>query len=135
VVNAPAAAFGWMAAAFAAALLLSALVTRLQTWWMRRHPVPDLDRVLPEALQHETLVIYFHSPHCAHCRALTPLIERLRASGHPILMVDVQQRPEVARALRVVDTPTLVRLRRARIEAVLLGAQAEAKIRRFVEKA
>lgn len=135
MVNSPLAALGWVAAAFAAALLLSALVTRLQRWTLRRRRIPDLDHVLPESRELDPLVVYFHSPGCGHCHAMTPLLERLRREGRPVLLVDVQQRPEAARALGVVGTPTLLRLHAGRIDDALVGARAESTIRRFVERA
>ncbi len=133
MVNSPLVAMGWVAAAFAGALLLSALVSRLQRWAMRRRPVEDLERVLPEAREYETLAVYFYSPQCGHCHALTPLMERLHEEGRRLVLVDVRERPEVALALGVAGTPTLVRIRGRRIDDVLIGAQGETKIRRFLE--
>jgi thioredoxin 1 len=134
MVNSPLTAMAWVAAAFAAALLLSALVTRIQRWIMRRRPIEDLDRVLPEAREREAFVAYFHSPQCGHCRVLTPFMAKLRDEGLPVISIDVRERPEAALALRVAGTPTLVRIRHGRVEDVLLGAQGETRIRRFVEK-
>ncbi len=134
MVNSPIVALAWVAAAFVGALLLSALVTRLQRWAMRRRKISNLAQVLPEASAQDPLVVYFHRPGCGHCRPLTPLMERLRDERLPVVLIDVQQRPEPAQALGVVGTPTLVRVRAGRIDDVLIGAQAEAKIRRFVEK-
>jgi thioredoxin-like negative regulator of GroEL len=64
---------------------------------------------------------------------MTPTIERLAQSHAQIVSLNVAQRPEAARALGVMATPSLVLVHHGRIEKVVLGAKSEAQIRALLD--
>lgn len=55
-------------------------------------------------------LVYFFSPTCGACRAITPRVRALSAANPDVLAVDVTQDPHLAAALGVMATPTFVEL-------------------------
>lgn len=99
---------------------------------MRGQAAPDIGDLLPDAARHERVLLYFWSPSCMMCRAVTPVIDDL-ATRHPyVVKIDASARPEVARRFGVMGTPTLVLLRAGRVEQMLVGAKSEKQIRALI---
>jgi thioredoxin 1 len=99
---------------------------------IRGTSVRDLDPAASGLLDgREDALVYFFSPLCRPCRAMSPVVEELMAA-HPgrILKVDITTDPDTAVAFGVRGTPTLVQVRAGEIENVYLGA----KPRRWIEK-
>jgi thiol-disulfide isomerase/thioredoxin len=65
-------------------------------------------------------LLWFHSPSCGPCRAMYPDVKALEADGK-LHVVDVTQHFDVARAFKVMATPTTVRVKHGRIVAVRAG--------------
>ena len=66
-------------------------------------------------------LLYFFTPQCGACRPITPRIKALAAAGQPVFAVDATQDPELARALSVMATPTLVEVGGGRVLGVTVG--------------
>lgn len=100
-------------------------------WQTKRQvgqPVP-LSEVSDKIDSSRTALLYFHSPQCGACRAMTPMIAELGCLDGNVVSIDVSRHMEVARAYAVRATPTLVVLKNDTIQKVLVGAQS----RRTVE--
>ncbi len=76
-------------------------------------------------------VLWFHSPGCAPCRAMKPLIDGFVDHGS-VLSIDVSVQPEVAMAFGILGTPSLVRVRNGQIDAVHTGAMSPGALDAFV---
>jgi thioredoxin-like negative regulator of GroEL len=76
----------------------------------------------------EPRVYYFHAPHCGHCHAMTPLVDRLAATHGNLIEVDIAERPDLARGFRIAATPTIVRVEGGKIRTVKLGGLAERQL-------
>ena len=114
----------------AAFLILMPLLTYLSA---RRQVGRPVDGEAPGGGRGDRL-IYFYSPKCGPCRAMTPIIDRL-AEGNPrVFKVDVTQDMETARAFNVRATPTTVLVREGRILDVVLGAKGQAQLERLLQK-
>ena len=74
-------------------------------------------------------LVYFHSPSCIPCRGMGPAVEEV-AREYPgrVFVVDVTEDPQAAVAFRVRATPTLMRVRQGRVEAVWLGAKNRSQV-------
>ncbi|MCB1862881.1 MAG: thioredoxin family protein [Gammaproteobacteria bacterium] len=109
-------------------LLLGALIGAFQVWMLLKakkmvgQPVPDLDSL--EAAVHISkglTLLYFHSPNCAPCRRMSPIVDALAAERYAVVSVDISQNPEVARNFNVRATPTTILVEQGRIKRVQLG--------------
>ena len=91
--------------------------------------VTDLPAGKNEALHKQgRLVLYFYTPHCGHCKSMTPRIDSLAQQYDHLFKVDVSQaRPWVA-ALNVRATPTTVLISDGIIQRVLLGPLSDQAI-------
>ena len=89
----------------------------------------DLPAPFDELVKGDVL-LWFHSPTCAPCRAMKADAQALQAEGrlHP---VDVTEHLEVARALSVWSTPTTVRVRAGRVVEVRTGAVGRGELERL----
>jgi thioredoxin 1 len=91
----------------------------------RGNRVPPLPGPLGDAVaRHSRTMAYFFSPSCPACRTQTPVIERLRRDNPNIFSIDASTSPDIARALGVLATPTVVIIENGMIEQVLIGARS-----------
>lgn len=92
-------------------------------------PLPELSGSIAETLHaHNKSLLYFYSPHCGPCRAMTPIIERMARERSNVLKIDVSQDQQLARQFHVMATPTVIVVTPATIEKVVLGAMTEPRI-------
>lgn len=91
--------------------------------------VPELEPAV-EASLHERgkVLLYFFSPHCGPCRAMTPVIDRLAALHDNVFKYDVAKNLDLPRRLGVMATPTIMLLAEGRIVRVALGGLPEHKL-------
>jgi thioredoxin 1 len=82
----------------------------------------DRDRLVRE---HGRLLLYFFSPHCGQCRAMTAIVQRLSENHPNVVLLDVSQEQEVMRRFGIVATPTTVLVVGGQVRRVLLGVQPE----------
>jgi thioredoxin 1 len=105
-------------------------------WWLKRkalrlqgQPLPELDAVLAERLKARgKAMLYFYSPNCGPCRAMTPVIERLAKDHDNVFKFDVSKDMATARNFKVLATPTVMVLSTKLIESVTLGAVSEQRL-------
>ncbi len=76
-------------------------------------------------------VVMITAPHCPHCRAVAPIVERVAAAyaGRvQVVGVDAARSPERARALKVRGTPTLLAARDGVVVARHVGAGGTSEV-------
>lgn len=73
-------------------------------------------------------LVYFYSPTCGPCRAMSPAVHALKAAGKPVHAVDVTRDPATAGAYGVMATPTTVAVRAGRVVDVKLGVLSPAHL-------
>lgn len=96
-------------------------------------PVPALTpEVTTKLREHGKVLIYFYSPNCGPCRAMTPRIDQAIARHDNVFKFDVGHSPDLARRLGVMATPTTVRIAGDHIERVNLGALSTAGIEQLL---
>jgi thiol-disulfide isomerase/thioredoxin len=66
-------------------------------------------------------LVYFFTPTCGACRAVTPRMRALAEKGEPVFPVDATLDPDLARALSVMATPTTVEVDGGRVVKVHIG--------------
>ena len=104
------------------------LMQLIPLWLVRRSlglAAPDTTAVDGPAAAEPRRVYYFHAPHCGPCRAMTPLLDRLREAHPTLIKVDVAESLELARDFGIAGTPSFVLVENGAIRRVKLGGQSE----------
>lgn len=76
-------------------------------------------------------LVYFFSPMCGACRAITPRVKSLEKRGGDVFAIDVSETAEVARALRIMATPSTVEVADGKIVGFHIGPVPEEVFARF----
>lgn len=79
----------------------------------------------------EHALIYFFTPSCAACRAITPRMKALAGEGKSVFPIDASQDPSLAQALSVMATPTTVEVDHGTVVGVHIGQIASDVWARF----
>ena len=116
----------------AASFLLSRVVLGSLTRRAVGRAAPDTRVVDGAASGCERRVYGFHAPHCGPCRAMMPVVERLRQSHPNLLSIDVSRDTELARGFGVVATPSIAVVEGGVVREVRVGAQREAELLRLL---
>jgi thioredoxin 1 len=89
---------------------------------LKGQPLPSLPGALGQRITASPRsLIYFYTPQCGACRAITPRMKALAGEGKPVFPVDASQDPGIAMALSVMATPTTVEVVDGNVVGVHLG--------------
>jgi len=98
------------------------VVLRRKAKALEGQPVPDVPGPIGATLHKAgRSLVYFFSPQCGACRTITPKMRALSEHNERVFVVDVTQHLDVARALRVLATPSTVEVADGRIVGVHMG--------------
>jgi len=99
-----------IALALVGLMVVMQLVVRLKARALRGKPLPDLSEPWSKRLAGRSAsILYFFSPGCGACKSLTPRFEEMsRRRPESVFVVNVGEEMELARALSVMATPSLV---------------------------
>lgn len=125
----------WAPVAILAAVALLASLQALM--WVRAkrsigRPAPDTSSVDGPASADSRRLYYFFSQSCGPCRAMKPVVEKLRETHRNLIPVDIAQSIDLARKFSVAGTPSFVLVEGDTVRTVLLGGQAERKLSRLL---
>lgn len=81
----------------------------------------------------EKLLVYFFSPTCAACKAITPIIDQIKKEKSNIYKIDISQKPEISRGFGVMGTPATILVENKKISQYVLGAKSETFLRKLVD--
>jgi thioredoxin 1 len=119
-------------------LLIAGLMVTMQVMIRRRvralsgTRVPVLPGPLGERVAgSKSALVYFFSPSCGACRAITPRVRELEKTYDNVFAVDVSRDMDLARALSVMATPSTVEIIDGTIVGYHVGPIPEAVFARF----
>jgi thioredoxin 1 len=96
----------------------------------------DLENLIADSVgsKHPVLVD-FHAPWCAPCRAMAPLLEQLVGDMPQlrVVKVNVDDEPDAAVLFQVRSIPTLALIDDGEVTAVKVGALSYAALREWVK--
>jgi len=96
---------------------------------MEGQAVPELEPDIESKLRERgKVLLYFYSPKCAPCRAMTPVIDHAAARHDNVFKLDIARSLELARSLGVMGTPTTLLVADGRIAQVNLGSLSEKRL-------
>lgn len=112
------------------------LLLRAHASAMHGQPVPAVPGPMGRRLAGaSSALVYFMSPSCGACRPWTPRFERLRRTNRNVFIVDVTQHLDLAQALRVMATPSVVEIRDGRIAGYHVGGVPNEVLNGFATEA
>lgn len=76
-------------------------------------------------------LVYFMSPTCGACRAITPKLSALAKKNKNVFVIDVTEHLELARAMRVMATPSTIEVASGRVVNVHVGMLPPDLLQRF----
>ncbi len=91
-------------------------------------PAPDTSILDGLGRKHTRKLYYFYGRHCGPCKAMAPIIERVRRDHPNLIKVDVAEAPDIARQFGIVATPTFVLVDAGTIRRVRLGNMSERQL-------
>ncbi len=96
---------------------------------LRGVALDEIDAPATRALEgRSTGLLYFFSPRCGACRAMTPVVRELSRKNPSVRLVDISQDMASARAFGIMGTPSLVAIRDGRVAEVRVGPVGRAEI-------
>jgi thiol-disulfide isomerase/thioredoxin len=111
------------------------LVLRSRVAALKGTAVPDLPGGVGERISAaKHALVYFYSPQCGACRAITPRVRELgkhNSAEHEVFAIDVMQDMPVAQALKVMATPSTVEIEAGKIVGYHIGPIPDAVLARF----
>lgn len=121
---------GYLIAAFITVFVGINFLPLLRARQARGRAVPELDALLDDRQRRlPRLLVYFWSPSCGPCRAMTPVIDRLAAEHGDVVKVNIAESVQLAKRFGVMATPSLAVVERGVVRRLVVGGQSEAKIR------
>ena len=112
-----------------AIVMLWRLLPLYRSRQMRGRSVPDINSLLSERQKVSSrLLIYFWSPKCVMCKAMSKSINELAESHDNILKIDVMQNMEISAGFGVMGTPSLILVNDGKIEKMMVGAKTKPQI-------
>ena len=109
--------------------LLARLFLARRARRMEGAAIPFNDPEVEDKLRrHGRVLLYFFSPHCGPCRAMTPIVDRLAARHGNVVKLDVAQAAPIARSLGILGTPSTVLLKDGKVAQVVTGAASEKRL-------
>ena len=108
------------------------LFIRMRAKAMQGKPLPEVPGLVGQKLARaKRALVYFMSPGCAACRPITPVVQKLSKQNANVFVIDVTTQFEVARALKVMATPSTVEVENGRVVAVHVGTLPREVMTRF----
>lgn len=78
-------------------------------------------------------VYYFYATHCGPCRAMTPVVDRLREIHRNLIKINIAEAPDLARGFGIAATPSFVLVEGGAIRQVKLGGQSEKQLLMMIQ--
>ncbi len=127
----------YLALGFTATWTVYLIYLQLATRAAEGRPTQDLERVLPElaTASGEPALVYWYSPRCAPCRAMSREVEALQSEQRRIFKLDISEHFDLARDIGIRAAPTVLLVRRGQIERCILGAKPRAYLRALLDAA
>jgi thiol-disulfide isomerase/thioredoxin len=123
---------GVVALGFVGLVVLMQVWLRLRVRRITGKPLPSLPGRTGEHISAAPhALIYFFSPSCAACRAITPVVRALPGQGKTVFAVDVMQDLPLAQAFQVMATPSAVEVEKGVIVGYHVGPIPPAVLERF----
>ena len=79
------------------------------------------------------MLLYFYSPTCGPCKAMTPVVDQLRKENKDVHKINLSRDMSIGRVFGVMGTPATILVENSRIKKYVLGARSESYLRGLIE--
>jgi len=111
-----------LAALFIALMIGMNVYVRIRARAMNGKPLPALPGGVGTSISRaKNGLVYFMTPSCGACRAITPKMSALAKKNKNVFVIDVSENLELARALRIMATPSTIEIDSGRVVNVHIG--------------
>ena len=105
---------------------------RIRARAMKGKPLPELPGGIGASIAKARRgLVYFFSPSCAACRTLTPRLRTLAVRNKDVFVIDVTENLDLARAMRIMATPSTVEVAEGQVVDVHVGMLPTQLLQRF----
>lgn len=119
-------------AVFVAFMIGMQVLVRFRARAMQGKPVPAIPGSIGKHVKSaKSALLYFMSPSCGACRAWTPKLKTLSLKNRNVFVIDVSSQYEIARALNVMATPSVIEISEGRVAGYHVGAIPVEVLARF----
>ncbi|HQP33565.1 MAG TPA: thioredoxin family protein [Polyangiaceae bacterium] len=119
-------------ASFVALMIGLNVFVRIRAQRMQGKPLPPLPGDVGTSIaKARTGLVYFFTPSCAACRLLTPRLRELSKKNRDVFVIDASENLDLARAFRIMATPSTVEVESGRIVQVHIGVLPPDLLQRF----
>lgn len=73
----------------------------------------------------EKMLLYFYTPSCGACRAMTPVIEEMKKKKNNVYKINLAKERNIGQIFGVMGTPATVIVENSTIDQFILGARTE----------
>jgi thioredoxin 1 len=78
------------------------------------------------------LLLYFYTPTCGACKAMTPVIDKLSRENKDVHKINLARDMNLAKIFGVMGTPATIVVEDAKIKKYILGARSESFLKKLV---
>ena len=108
------------------------VAVRLRARALKGKPVPEIAGPTGKRITRaKKALVYFMSPGCAACRQLTPKMKELSNRNSSVFVVDISREFDIARALKVMATPSVIEIAEGKIVGYHVGGLPAEVVGRF----
>jgi thioredoxin 1 len=105
---------------------------RIRARAMKGKPLPELPGAVGTSIARaRSGLVYFFSPSCGACRTITPRLKALAAKNKNVFVIDVTEHLDLARAMRIMATPSTVEVATGQVIDVHVGMLPAELLQRF----
>lgn len=79
------------------------------------------------------LLLYFYSPTCGPCKAMTPVIDKMSKENKDVHKINLSRDMTIGRIFGVMGTPATIVVENSKIKKYVLGARSESYLRGLIE--
>ena len=73
----------------------------------------------------EKLLLYFYSPSCGACKAMTPVIEEMKKEKKNVYKINLARERKIGQIFGVMGTPATIIVNNSTIDQFILGARSK----------
>jgi thioredoxin 1 len=79
-----------------------------------------------EAVGSNTILVDFHAVWCSPCKMLAPTLQKIEDKHNlPVVKVNVDEEPELARQFRIMSIPTMLLFKNGQVVRTIVGVKPQ----------